>query len=85
MSVYNLMSVFRHALMRQGVHLTLSALHHRLRCGCILDGNPGKLVNKTAMAFGVSGGALYQLLCTWHMAVQRHQGVKAVASIMHSA
>jgi hypothetical protein len=36
---YNLMSVFRHAVMRQKVHHTLSTLHHQvLAVGALWDG-----------------------------------------------
>lgn len=38
---YNLMSVFRHAVMRQKVHHTLSTLHHQvLAVGALWDDNP---------------------------------------------
>jgi hypothetical protein len=37
---YNLMSVFRHAVMRQKVHHTLSTLHHQvLAVGALWDDN----------------------------------------------
>jgi len=48
MLAYNLMSVFRHAVMRQSVHHTLSTLHHKvLAVGAFWDSNPGKSEKQT--------------------------------------
>ena len=48
MLAYNLMSVFRHAVMRQSVYHTLSTLHHKvLAVGAFWDSNPGKSEKQT--------------------------------------
>ena len=48
MLAYNLMSVFRHAVMRQSVHHTLSTLHHKvLAVGAFWDSSPGKSGKQT--------------------------------------
>jgi len=48
MLAYNLMSVFRHAVMRQSVHHTLSTLHFKvLAVGAFWHSNPGQSEKQT--------------------------------------